>query len=419
MSIPLRQRNSPWLAVVVLAATVLISCQRETSDDISGDFLGIATEAEERGDFGLAYYGLLAAVRLEPGSPEVFDAVLDAGKRFLASDDPDAFDLAYELIAHAERMIPRQSTSRLMEAYQRHNQVLNEAGRFIPEPTFPDDGFEEQPVSLFYQHLGLAEDRGIPVAIRLSLLDGARGLVAREALSNTVSERVDGDARPHELLQSMIAEIDEIEAGIIKGLYEEHLEKVGDWTRRIHAFGGSLNDDVDSLSAAKRITANSEKTLRLIQEGETLRRRHVEFVDVDQGEVNIDSTIAHLRWIYSARVVLPWIGFVDEFDLTSANRVEALSKVLLILGLGPCGTPSAFPLATWTEISGFIDGERDRVSREAEAMLKLGLLSSVRANLTMPYVWERFEETWQQHYEELNSDGRIRASTLRLWMDSR
>ena len=164
------------LYLLLFAAILTLGCQR----DASSDAITLARSRLDQNDYTAAYDMLLAAMRLDPSSPDVFALSLTFVQRANSADSDEAQELAHDLFVRVDGLIPFQPLDHILEARKKYNDVsrlFEKAKASLPTPSDPFAAIQKKVDSI--------KDQRVPAEVRSQLLQRVRADL--EALAGEVA----------------------------------------------------------------------------------------------------------------------------------------------------------------------------------------------------------------------------------------
>jgi hypothetical protein len=337
------------------------SARTTKSDDSAPQALAFARDKLAANDYVSAYDFLVAAIRLAPSSPQVFDATLEFVNHAAQSDDDQALDLAYALYAHLAGLIPFQPLPDISSARQKY---LDAGNLFSPA----DSGIRQDPLESIRDSIATMTKGDMPHPVASIVAQAIRSDLEVAA----VAILDDPPVSTHDSWQDwndLQKQLDHFERQVLMKMYVEIHDQFALWdkntTKLLQPPAASKGGDQVSIGDA---------ILAEIRAGYRLRSSMVPFVESELSgaktdQQKLDTRLERLErtreWIYN-QDVLATIGQLRErADLAPLEKLRRL--------------------ATYDE---------RRLS---------------------PYVLQRHQEEWNQWFEELDDEEqKVEATKIRV-----
>ena len=185
------------------------------------DAIRLAKEQLATGAFSNAYDLLLAASRLRPSDPQLFDLLLTFIEKTRDSETGEAAFLADDLISRRESLIHFQLPKDVASARQRFTQVS--------QRNAPPVEKAESPFLEVLDLLTVAENPVISVPIRTRAADQARSSLGDVLLSRAISEKTESTKDDSSQIQKIQQRIDSAEQACIADLFLKTKERANGW----------------------------------------------------------------------------------------------------------------------------------------------------------------------------------------------
>lgn len=324
-----------------------------------------AKELIEKKDYQGAYDLVLAASRLDPTDPALFDLVLLFVERASTSDDEEGQFLAEELLARAESLIPYQPITHVTGARNRLQQLLPVQSSTSPSASIAiADGRQS-----IEKLLTIAQLNTVPTKVRMQALEQAQveidGLVLEDALNGQGQE---GGEQATAQVQSLMNRVAAVEQELLRVAFEKPKKQAQKWIKDGGAaIAAAEKADWKTLPAEQeKLIALSEQGIRLLEEMSPFR--HAQMPEATACIQSVQDHVAQLgqarAWLYNKQV-LSVIRYAEQ-------------------------------------------------EKEWSASEKLAYLAPIREEELSHYILQRHNSAWDKWFEELNEEQKVQAVRMRI-----
>jgi len=345
---------------ILTVGFAVVGCQRDSNDSAKNALAG-AREKLEAMQYVSAYDLLLAAIRLDPSSPEAFDGTLEFVRQAAQSDDGQALDLANDLYVRAAGLIPFQPLSDISSAREKYvnaGQLFESATPFVPP----------KPLESIRSQITALRTTAMP--------DAVASLVSQTIRSDLDSVAVsmvdDGFASEDGFWQEwreLGMQLEQVETAVLTKMYTKVHERLAQW---------------------------KSETTQLLERYENAKLAELAWIG--------DGIVAAVQAGYRLRSEM--VPFVESGIVAAKADQEELDKWLDYLERTREWIHNQHALAT-------IKFVRD--NKELTPLEKLKRLARYDERRFSPYVLQRYQEEWNQWFEELDDEEqRVEATKIRI-----
>lgn len=304
------------------ASTKPATAGTTNSNDSATHALAAAREKLEAKQYVSAYDLLLAAIRLDPSSPEIFDATLEFIRRAAESKDDQALDLANDLYVRAAGLIPFQPVSDIASAREKYV----DAGQVF-EPSTPTA--PANPLESIRTEITTLKKADMSSEIRSLIAQRIRSDLESVAV-RIVSDGLASEAGFLEQWNDVKTQLEHVETEILTKLYTDVRERVTKWKNESAAI-------LQRYEKAKtqELSSIGDAIVAAVQTGYRLRSEMVPFVEsaivgAKDDQQELDKRLDHLErtkeWIHNQHA-LATISYVRENkQLTPLEKLIRLAK---------------------------------------------------------------------------------------------
>ena len=329
-----------------------------------------ANEKLDQKDYVGTYDLLLAAIRLDPSSPEVFAATLGFVRQTLQSDDDLALDLANDLYVRVAGLIPFQPLSDISSAreeYQKTGDIFEPTAPYVPPD--PLEYLRDR-----ITHLGKSD---LPGEVASLLVQAIRSEL--ESLAIAINDEPTSSTDDFwQEWQELDNELKKVETKVLTTLYAASDKRKSQWH----------NESVATIKRYNKTTTKGDPT---------------EFVTI-LGDID-----AQIQAGFRLRLEIA--PFAEAGIVAAKNHQRDVDKRLNFLERTGEWIYNQHALATITSV---------REGPPIPAMDKLKRLARHDERRLSPYVQMRFHEQWNRWFEELDTEKQKETATrLRILRDAK
>ncbi len=331
------------------------------SNDSATEAVASAREKLDQNDYVAAYDFLLAAIRLAPSSPEVFDSTLKFTRAAVQSDDDEALDLAYDLYVRVAGLIPFQPLSKIVSAREEHvkaGELFEPAAPFVA----PD------PLESIRSRITQTHAREMPGQVASLVVQAIRADLESVAVTIGSDPSVSSDDCWRDW-HDLNTELESFETEVLATMY-------GDLGHRVAAWQNDTTEILKRYENAKpqQFASIGDGIVAKVHDGYRLRSEIVPFVEADIASAKSDQDKLNKRLDYLERTK-EWM-----------HNQHALATIEFV-----------------------------RENKELAPLEKLKRLAYYDDRRLSPYVLQRYQEEWNQWFEELDGDEqKIEATRIRI-----
>ena len=402
-----RVRYMWGLSIIVLSALLLLtSCQNE-SKQVS-ESLGHANEQLQNNNYQGAHDAVLHGMNQHASSAELFTGAVDITRKLIETDDTQARRLARDILGRLEVMVPRLSLDRMSA----HRKELSDLQKKLARST-PNSRISETDSPSPIQLRGIESSKELPPELRLRLLEQEQNQRRDSILSSWRRRQISGDEATKTWNQYR-DRLDKMKSQTHKEQFQRKMEQFrADRTKMKKFIKTSLSDGItfDSLSKWPERNSKMQSFVQKLNHWTRKLRPLVMKWNGDMTELDpVKKAVRRVTWAYS-QAALKWIKKVENRNLTKGwwgstvkkAELDRLTKRL----------PQTMGIEGAQE---YIDNNRGEEGEpdQVEAMMKLLLLHLINEDLLIRYASRRYQDVWQRNVENLDQNGRVTASKLRV-----
>lgn len=395
------------LSIIVLSSLLLLtSCQNE-SEQVS-ESLGHAREQLRNDNYQGAHDAVLHGMNQHASSAELFTGAVDITRKLIETDDTQARRLARDILGRLEVMVPRLS----LDHMSAHRKELSDLQKKLARSR-PNSRTSETDSPSPIQLRGIESSKELPPELRLRLLEQEQNQRGDSILSSWRRRQISGNEATKTWNQ-YLDRLDKMKSQVHKEQFQRKMEQFrADRTKMKKFIKTSLSDGItfDRLSKWPERNSKMQSFVQKLNRWTRKMRPLVMQWNGDMTELDpVKKAVRRVTWAYS-QAALKWIKKVENRNLTKGwwgstvkkAELDRLTKRL----------PQTMGIEGAQE---YIDNNRGEEGEpdQVEAMMKLLLLHLINEDLLIRYASRRYQDVWQRNVENLDQNGRVTASKLRV-----